>query len=104
VRAPAASASDPRLLLVASAGQPARQGRVALEQPPVIDWSGVSANREVGAVRSEPAGDQKRWKVDFVQSVGQSREERDPNSKIKIKLKLPAVSRLAPALGSLSRR
>jgi hypothetical protein len=98
VRAAAAQATDPRLLLVASAGQPARQGRVVLEQPPVIDWSGVSA----GKVSSEPAGDQKRWTVDFVQSVGQSREERDPNSKIK--LKLPVVSRLAQALGSLSRR
>ena len=72
---------------------------------PVIDWSVHEAAAPIGPkVDPVRVGPKTGWVTDFVNGLGQSEDDRNPNAKISLKLPVvQTISKLASKLGKLVR-
>jgi hypothetical protein len=68
---------------------------------PVIDWSADARKTDVPTVRFSATEPQRKWSLEFVDSLGKSADELNPNQRIR--LKLPTVVSATKPLGSLKR-
>jgi len=88
----------PREFLLAANAMQATTPSVAR---PVIDWSADARKTEIPSVRVSAQEPQRKWSLEFVDSLGKSADELNPNQRIK--LKLPTVVSATKPLGSLKR-
>jgi len=63
----------------------------------VIDWSADARKTEIPSVRVSAQEPQRKWSLEFVDSLGKSADELNPNQRIK--LKLPTVVSATKPLG-----
>jgi len=72
-----------------------------LAAQPVIDWNADARKADSSALRISSKEPQRKWSVDFVDSLGKSAEELNPNQRLKVKL--PTVVPAAKPVSSLKR-
>jgi hypothetical protein len=86
-------------LLTANAMQATTPSVARPAAQPVIDWSADARKTEIPSVRVSAQEPQRKWSLEFVDSLGKSADELNPNQRIK--LKLPTVVSATKPLGSL---
>ena len=72
-----------------------------LPTQPVIDWSSNARKSDNANLRISATDPQRKWSLDFVDSLGKTADELNPNQRMKVKL--PTVVPVAKPLGSLKR-
>jgi hypothetical protein len=60
--------------------------------PPVIDWNADARKTDNATLRVSAVEPQRKWSLDFVDSLGKSAEEQNPNERIKVKLPTVVVA------------
>jgi hypothetical protein len=69
--------------------------------PPVIDWNKDAHKTDNSTLRISAVEPQRKWSLDFVDSLGKSTDEQNPNQRIKVTL--PTVAVAAKPISSLKR-
>ena len=60
--------------------------------PPVIDWNADARKSDNATLRVSAVEPQRKWSLDFVDSLGKSAAEQNPNERIKVKLPTVVVA------------
>jgi hypothetical protein len=95
------SPNAPSEFLIAANALQAAPVIAQLPTQPVIDWKADARKSDNATLRISATEPQRKWSLDFVDSLGKNADELNPNQKIKVKL--PTVVPAAKPLGSLKR-
>ena len=102
VAQPAAAEQTSNVMLAASNLQTAATMQRGLQPSPVIDWNAGLRRPTPASVQLDSPAAKPNWSASFVDNLGKTDEEVNPNKRIKVKL--PAVVSATKPLGSLRDR